>query len=58
MHYGPKDFAIDRSKPTIITKHNEKIGQRKGASAQDILEIRKLYGCEKGKMRKMKRKQV
>jgi len=48
MHYPKHAFAIDRSKLTIITKDRtkqNKIGQRKGPSKQDIAEIRRYYKC-------------
>merc|ERR1712055_639072 len=45
MHYGAYAFSQNR-KPTIQTKGgNYRIGQRNGVSDQDVLEIRKLYGC-------------
>jgi len=44
MHYGAYDFSRN-NKPTIVTKGGQEIGQRKGVSWQDVMEIRKLYGC-------------
>lgn len=44
MHYGAYSFTRNR-KPTIVTKGGQKIGQRNGVSNQDVMEIRRLYGC-------------
>ena len=44
MHYPAFAFARDPSKPTIITKHGEAIGQRIALSAGDIAAIKKIYG--------------
>jgi hypothetical protein len=43
MHYPSDAFAIDLSKPTLITPHNEAIGQRQALSAGDIAAINALY---------------
>jgi len=44
MHYGTHLFSKN-GRPTIQAKNGRKIGQREGVSDQDVLEIRKLYGC-------------
>lgn len=44
MHYPAFAFARDPSKPTIITKNGEAIGQRIALSAGDIAAIRQIYG--------------
>ncbi len=44
MHYGPKQFARDRSKPTIVPlKPGVTIGQREGMSYGDRQTIAKMY---------------
>lgn len=44
MHYGPKNFARDRSKPTIVPlKSGVTIGQREGLSYGDRLALAKMY---------------
>lgn len=43
MHYPQDAFAVDLSKPTIVTLHNEAIGQREALSAGDIAAIQALY---------------
>jgi astacin len=44
MHYGAFDFAIDTTKPTIVTKPpGIPIGQRAGLSAGDIAAVKMLY---------------
>ncbi|XP_069123652.1 hatching enzyme 1.2-like [Argopecten irradians] len=46
MHYSAYAFAIDRSKMTIIPKHNGvSIGQRTRLSDQDAKEVQIYYGC-------------
>lgn len=46
MHYGPHDFAENKSKPTIVPiKKGVKIGQRKGFSEKDLIKINLLYNC-------------
>jgi len=45
MHYPRFAFSIDLSKPTIVTKNNELIGNRNGPSENDIERIRRLYSC-------------
>nr|BAC16239.1 myosinase-II [Todarodes pacificus] len=50
-HYGVNTFAIDRSKPTIIPlKKGAAIGQRKGMSQLDIIQLQRLYGCKERKV--------
>lgn len=45
MHYGRTAFTKN-GKPTILVKKSGAvIGQRRGVSGQDVLEIRKLYRC-------------
>lgn len=43
MHYSAFGFALDQSKPTIITPHGEEIGQRNGLSNGDIEAVNALY---------------
>ena len=44
MHYGPKSFARDRSKPTIVPlRPGVTIGQREGLSYGDRLALAKMY---------------
>ncbi|CAG5124242.1 unnamed protein product [Candidula unifasciata] len=49
MHYGPYEFSIDRSIPTVTPKsglaHSLKMGQRLALSKSDVLKIQRLYGC-------------
>ncbi|XP_071106280.1 hatching enzyme 1.2-like [Haliotis cracherodii] len=46
MHYNAYEFAIDRSKPTIIVKKKGvSIGQRDHLSHGDIQEMQIYYGC-------------
>jgi hypothetical protein len=48
MHYQDNAFAIDRSKPTMITrdpKYQKVIGYAKGPSSEDILRLRRMYKC-------------
>ena len=47
MHYGPYDFAINVSSPTIVPLLNSsaRIGQRVQLSPIDIIEIQRYYGC-------------
>ena len=44
MHYPAIAFPLDPSKPTIITKNGEAIGQRIALSAGDIAAIKEIYG--------------
>jgi hypothetical protein len=44
MHYSASAFALNTSKPTIITPNNETIGQREGLSKGDIEAVKKVYG--------------
>jgi len=43
MHYPAVAFAIDPSKPTIVTPHGEAIGQRDALSAGDIAAVAAIY---------------
>jgi astacin len=47
MHYGPYDFAKDRSVKTITALVNDpnvyRMGQRNGFSRQDVAQINKMY---------------
>jgi Astacin (Peptidase family M12A) len=43
MHYPSDGFAIDPSKPTIVTPGGVSIGQRNGLSSGDIAAIAELY---------------
>jgi len=48
MHYGDKDFAVDRKKPTFVkrnTSDNTKIGGDK-LSKLDKERLKKAYGCD------------
>ncbi|XP_028414954.1 zinc metalloproteinase nas-13-like isoform X1 [Dendronephthya gigantea] len=45
MHYPKLIFGKNQKTPTVIPKKRAKIGQRKGLSVLDILQIGKLYGC-------------
>ena len=49
MHYGPRAFAINRRKPTIVKLKNTggPIGQRKGFSHTDLAQLNALYNCER-----------
>jgi len=44
MHYSAFAFALDTSKPTIITPHGEAIGQREGLSDGDVAAVKEVYG--------------
>lgn len=44
MHYSAFAFAVDSSKPTIITRNGEAIGQRLALSPGDIAAIEEIYG--------------
>lgn len=51
MHYGAKDFGkrVNGNRLTVlVTKNGEKIGQRDGASVDDIKKLKLLYQCENG----------
>lgn len=43
MHYPAKAFALDTSKPTILTANGQPIGQRTGLSKGDIGALKLLY---------------
>jgi len=43
MHYPRTAFALDPSKPTIVTPAGQPIGQREGLSAGDILAVATIY---------------
>lgn len=43
MHYPAFAFAIDATKPTIVTKGGQAIGQRDGLSTGDVDTVRNLY---------------
>ncbi|HEY0405134.1 MAG TPA: M12 family metallopeptidase [Pyrinomonadaceae bacterium] len=45
MHYSAFAFALDASKPTIITLNGEVIGQRDGLSDGDIAAVKALYAA-------------
>jgi hypothetical protein len=48
MHYKQFAFAIDHTKPTIITRnpyYQDLIGQNKELSAWDIQRINRMYNC-------------
>ncbi|UYV72156.1 hypothetical protein LAZ67_9001979 [Cordylochernes scorpioides] len=46
MHYGPRAFALFRSRATIIPRRaGALIGQRRGFSRIDLRKINKLYQC-------------
>ena len=48
MHYSSTAFNKNK-RPTIVSKEwNVVIGQRRGLSAIDIIEIRRLYGYQGG----------
>jgi hypothetical protein len=49
MHYPATAFAKDYRYPTIIQlhdRHKYTIGQRDHISANDIIKMRRFYGCE------------
>jgi hypothetical protein len=48
MHYPRNIFGKKSNEPTVIPKKdpNADIGQRKGLSKLDILQVGKLYGCK------------
>lgn len=43
MHYPSNAFAVDKHKPTIVTRNGESIGQRNGLSRGDISAIQLMY---------------
>ena len=43
MHYPANAFAIDRTRPTILTANGEPIGQRDGLSEGDIAAVNAIY---------------
>ena len=43
MHYPSDAFAIDRTKPTIVTPHGEPVGQRLALSPGDIAAVTAIY---------------
>lgn len=47
MHYGARDFAMNRNYATInlLRSYNGKVGQRAGLSHYDILKLNKAYDC-------------
>uniref|UniRef100_A0A0P4WNR1 Metalloendopeptidase n=1 Tax=Scylla olivacea TaxID=85551 RepID=A0A0P4WNR1_SCYOL len=49
MHYGPKGFCSDCSKPTITARPGvqgaERMGQRINLSVTDVARLNRLYGC-------------
>lgn len=53
-HYGRTSFSIDGKKPTIIPlKEGVTIGQRKGMSQLDIIQVQRFYGCKERKLIKI-----
>ena len=47
LHYGPKAFAADPSRPTITPLvPSPRMGQRDGPSDLDIAKLNRLYGCD------------
>lgn len=44
MHYSAFAFALDETRPTIITVNGAAIGQRDGLSAGDIAAVNTIYG--------------
>ena len=47
MHYGPKAFSRN-GLATIVAKNGHSIGQRRGLSAIDVEQAKKLYKCSSG----------
>ena len=49
MHYWPYAFAINKRKPTIISKNhkNAKFGEQEEPSDIDMKELNAAYQCEK-----------
>lgn len=43
MHYPAKAFALDPTKPTILTANGQPIGQRTGLSRGDVASLKLLY---------------
>ena len=55
MHYGSKSFGKgaffkSRTIETVDKRYQNVIGQRRGFSEIDIKQIKKMYGCNGGKM--------
>lgn len=55
MHYGSKSFGKgaffkSRTIETVDKRYQNVIGQRQGFSEIDIKQIKKMYGCNGGKM--------
>ena len=49
LHYSRNAFAIDGTNDTVIAKDPTAVlGQREGATVQDLLDIRLLYQCLSG----------
>ena len=44
MHYSAFAFALDTTRPTIITPNGEAIGQREGLSEGDVAAVKAVYG--------------
>ena len=45
MHYGPYVYTKNGNMTIIQLREGPKIGDWKGLSENDILEIRSFYGC-------------
>ncbi|XP_037087445.1 zinc metalloproteinase nas-13-like [Pollicipes pollicipes] len=49
LHYGPRAFAADPTRPTITPlQSSSEMGQRNGFSATDVAKLNRLYGCDVG----------
>lgn len=44
MHYGGFGFALDRTRPTIVSRNGAPIGQRRALSAGDRAAVAAMYG--------------